>query len=163
MSDVDFWAILIWFFLPEYSEHLEKKVWFRFLHTLQIITIAIIILCAVLLAYTLGTSSTQTGATLVCNDGTKWSAMTSKTSSLELDPLEKCGLCTKRTTNQKYYLCEYGDDNLYTSYQVKDRIYKANHSFIAIIGWTALFLFGSLLVVKGVTKSIIYIIAGRQE
>jgi hypothetical protein len=101
-------------------------------------------------------------ANLACKDGSKWNAY--HENGNELTTEEKCGICTKRD-GDKYSYCNYTEDsaNYYSSWEYTDKQYKRTYTAIEFILYPAIFCFVMLLIVKGVAKAIVYIVAGSKQ
>lgn len=168
MTEDQFFNLIGKLFIVEQNKRLEKKAWFRFIKVAQGLAIFVVILFAILVGYLLFDDKSVSTATLICNDGTTWNAIDQNDSygsyKSELDMYEKCGLCNYRLPGNQYNKCGIGSQTnlLFDSYEV-ERTYTRNHSFLGIAGWTALALFGGLLVVKIAAKAIIYILGGGNK
>lgn len=164
MTEDEFWYLISRLFVVEQNHKLEKKAWFRFLKVAQGFSNFMVVIVALFTAYFTFDSKTLSNATLICNDGTTWSAMDPNYQTLELDTDQKCGLCNKRTNDGKYNHCSYDDSYqmMYNSYEVK-RQYTKDNSFIAVIFYTAGVLFGGLIIVKTIAKLIVYILGGENK
>lgn len=168
MTEDQFFHLLSRFFVVEQNLMLEKKAWFRFIKVVQGLAIAVVILFTLIIAWSLFGAKNVATATLICKDGTKWNAIDESESygtyKSELDLYEKCGLCNYRLPNDRYNKCEIGTpiNLLFDSYKVENT-YTKEHSFLGVVGWSSLILFGGLLLVKIIAKIIIYIFGGGQK
>ena len=153
-------AFLTGLFTPETSERLEKKAWFRALRLIQGILSGLVVLVTLAFSWTMYDTKTVIGATVQCKDGTKWNAF--KNGEF-IDGKDMCGLCTKRSAdNKKYDSCSVMEWN-FDSYNVVDHKYRRTSNGTQIILYPAIFLLVSLLIVKGVSKGVVYIVAGSEE
>jgi hypothetical protein len=164
MTEDEFWYLISRLFVVEQNPKLEKKVWFRLLKVAQGFLIFLVVIVALFTAYLTFDSKSLSNATLVCNDGTTWSAMDPDYQTLELDTNQKCGLCNKRNNDNTYNHCSYDDSYQmrYNSYEV-ERQYTKDNSFIAVILYTVGVLFGGLIIVKILAKLIVYILGGGNK
>ncbi len=136
------------------NEKLEGKVWFRGLRVLNVVAFILIILIACFFIWLGWETRTPISATVRCKDGTEWSAIKD---GRELDSSELCGICTRRSSDDKTYKeCSYDNPNYFNSYEIVD----IQPDIAGILFPVIAFVVFAFAILKAVILSIIYIIAG---
>lgn len=101
------------------EKNYEENALFRFLNVIIFLLYFIVILTSLFGAGIVYTSRPLVSASVQCEDGTKWDAM-----SIHNNPEALCGICTQRTSDDgEYNFCSIADDNMDYSYEIVDQHY----------------------------------------
>lgn len=155
LSDKEFWD---WVTLRDI--YLEKKIWFRFIRLVHVVSIIFISLVFVVLGYIIWSPSSLIAGSIKCEDGTSWSIMQNGS---EMNTDQMCGVCKHRTTdNSSFSNCSF-DETLNYSPNLINLRYNHDKDIYTTAGELIIPYLVVLVIERLIISGIVYVFAGSHK